>query len=77
MEQLGDVVKRSGSFLEDIRSLEGNILISTHAIAMKGLLEYLTPESNGSYCQSISATARYTAPKTITVFIPSPQRFSE
>lgn len=49
MEQLGDVVKRAGSFLEDIRSLEGNILISTHAIAMKGLLEYLTPESNGSY----------------------------
>ena len=26
-----------------------NILISTHAIAMKGLLEYLTPESEGSY----------------------------
>ena len=29
--------------------MSGNILISTHAIAMKGLLEYLTPDSNGSY----------------------------
>ena len=26
-----------------------NILISTHAIAMKGALEYLTPDSGGSY----------------------------
>ena len=26
-----------------------DILLSTHAIAMKGLLEYLTPESNGAY----------------------------
>jgi broad specificity phosphatase PhoE len=25
------------------------ILISTHAIAMKGILEYLTPESHGAY----------------------------
>lgn len=49
MEQLSSVVRRAGSFLEHIRCLSGNILISTHAIAMKGLLEYLTPESNGSY----------------------------
>ena len=49
MEQLGDVVKRAGAFLEDIRHLEGNILISTHAIAMKGLLEYLTPGAGGAY----------------------------
>ena len=28
---------------------EANILISTHAIAMKGALEYLTPASGGSY----------------------------
>ena len=49
MEQLSSVVRRAGSFLEQIRCLSGNILISTHAIAMKGLLEYLTPESNGSY----------------------------
>ena len=49
MEQLSSVVKRAGSFLEDIRGLSGNILIATHAIAMKGLLEYLTPASQGSY----------------------------
>ena len=49
MEQLSSVVNRAGSFIEDVRNLPGNILISTHAIAMKGILEYCTPESNGSY----------------------------
>ncbi|MBR0440686.1 MAG: histidine phosphatase family protein [Firmicutes bacterium] len=49
MEQLSSVTARAGSFIEDIRGLEGDILVSTHAIAMKGILEYLTPESNGSY----------------------------
>ena len=51
MEKLDNVVKRSGDFLEDIREAakQGNILVSTHAVAMKGLLEYLTPGSNGSY----------------------------
>ena len=49
MEQLPCVVKRVGEFIEDIKDLSGNILISTHAIAMKGALEYLTPESKGSY----------------------------
>lgn len=49
MEQLTSVVARAGEFLEEISELEGNILISTHAIAMKGMLEYLTPESKGSY----------------------------
>lgn len=49
MEQLDSVVSRMGEFLEEIRGLSGNILISTHAIAMKGALEYLTPESKGSY----------------------------
>ena len=49
MEQLTSVIGRAGAFLEDIRQLQGNILISTHAIAMKGLLEYLTPESQGRY----------------------------
>ena len=49
MEPLHSVVARAGSFLEEIRELSGNILISTHAIAMKGLLEYLTPGSEGSY----------------------------
>ena len=49
MEPLSQVVQRTGAFLEDIKELPGNILISTHAIAMKGALEYLTPDSNGSY----------------------------
>ena len=49
MEQLSSVVARAGDFLEALREPEGNLLISTHAIAMKGLLEYLTPGSNGAY----------------------------
>ena len=51
MEPLGSVVERLGAFLETIReeAQEKNVLISTHAIAMKGALEYLTPESRGSY----------------------------
>lgn len=49
MESLAAVVDRVGAFIEDIRRLPGNVLISTHAIAMKGILEYLTPDSNGGY----------------------------
>ena len=49
METLASVVGRVGAFLEDIRGVGGNILISTHAVAMKGILEYLTPGSNGAY----------------------------
>ena len=49
MERLSSVVERAGNFLEEIRNLEGDILISTHAIAMKGILEYLTPGSDGAY----------------------------
>ena len=51
MEQLSSVVARSGEFLEEIReeAMENDVVISTHAIAMKGLLEYLTPESRGGY----------------------------
>lgn len=51
MEQLGSVVSRLGEFLEEIReeAVNKNVLISTHAIAMKGALEYLTPGSNGTY----------------------------
>ena len=51
MEPLDEVVSRVGGFLEDIREEAEacNILISTHAIAMKGALEYLTPDSNGAY----------------------------
>ena len=49
MEQLSEVLKRTGEFLDDIKSISGNILISTHAIAMKGILENLTPDSQGGY----------------------------
>ena len=49
MEPLSAVAERTGAFLEEIRNLSGNILVSTHAIAMKGLLEYLTPDSHGGY----------------------------
>ena len=49
MEPLADVVVRAGAFVESIRSLSGDVLVSTHAIAMKGILEYLTPDSRGSY----------------------------
>lgn len=49
MEQLPAVIARAGEFLETCRDMTGDILISTHAIAMKGALEYLTPESGGSY----------------------------
>ena len=49
MEQLHSVVARAGAFVESLRGLEGNFLVSTHAIAMKGILEYLTPEARGAY----------------------------
>ncbi len=51
MEPLAEVVRRLGEFVEELRPVAEtkNILISTHAIAMKGALEYLTPESKGSY----------------------------
>ena len=49
MESLDSVVTRGGGFIESLKSISGNILVSTHAIAMKGILEYLTPESHGSY----------------------------
>ena len=49
MEPLSSVVARAGAFVEELADLSGNVLVSTHAIAMKGLLEYLTPASRGSY----------------------------
>ena len=58
MEQLPDLVNRLGEFLEELKRelMEDpvyepgeNVLLSTHAIAMKAALEYLTPGSNGAY----------------------------
>ncbi|MBR0373001.1 MAG: histidine phosphatase family protein [Mogibacterium sp.] len=75
MEQLSSVVERSGQFIEEVKVFgrDHNILITTHAIAMKGILEYLTPESRGAYwsthvanCEVYSCeviNGRFTVPK--------------
>ena len=49
MEPLQDITRRTGSFLEEIRTLPGNTLLATHAIAMKGALAYLTPDDPGRW----------------------------
>ena len=62
MENLSDLVARMGKFMDALKSefaaqlkepestdADCTVLISTHAIAMKGILEYLTPESHGAY----------------------------
>ena len=51
VEPLDSVVARMGAFLEEHKTeaAEKTILIATHAVAMKGALEYLTPASRGSY----------------------------
>ncbi len=50
MESLAHVTERMGEFLQDILSdKDENVLIATHAIAMKGALEYLTPDAEGMY----------------------------
>ena len=52
MEPLDEVQARMGDFVDSIKGEgagERNVLISTHAIAMKGALEHLSPDSKGSY----------------------------
>ena len=50
MEQLSSVTARAGKFIEEVaRSSGERVLVSTHAILMKGILEYLTPDSRGGY----------------------------
>ena len=67
MEPLEAVVRRAGAFMEEHCRSEENILISTHAIAMKGALEYLTPDANGAYwSKHIKNCAVYTAEQTKT-----------
>ena len=65
MEPLDEVVKRLGRFLEDIKgeAETSDILVSTHAIAMKGALEYLTPESRGSYWAKYIGNCEYIQPR--------------
>ena len=79
MEPLESVTGRLGDFLEKLRSSspKGNVLITTHAIAMKGALEYLTPESRGEWwsryvgnCDIYSfdiEDGRFTVPVRLTV----------
>ena len=79
MEQLSAVVARTGDFVEEIKELakDKNILISTHAISMKGILEYLTPEKKGCFwsqpianCQVYTTEVRdgaYTAPQAFAI----------
>ena len=62
MEPLDSVVRRGGEFMEARCRTRENVLVSTHAIAMKGILEYLTPASGGSYwSKNIGNCAVYTA----------------
>ena len=49
MERLSSVVERVGEFLEEIKDLPGNSFLFTHGIALKGALEYLTPDSEGRW----------------------------
>ena len=51
MEPLADVTARLGALLEELRAeaSERTILLSTHAIALKGALEYLDPASGGAW----------------------------
>ena len=49
MEPLPHVVARAGDFMETLRGQGGNLLVSTHAVAMKGILEYLTPDARGAW----------------------------
>ncbi len=64
MEQLSSVVARAGEFLVRLKAeaVHRDILLSTHAIAMKGLLEYLTPASNGAYWSTYIIDGTYTVP---------------
>ena len=51
LEPLSEITSRLGTLLEELKPMaqEKNILLSTHAIAMKGALSYLTPPERGSY----------------------------
>ena len=78
MESLDHVTQRLGEFLEEIGK-EGhqNVLISTHAIAMKGALEYLTPASGGSYWSKyIGNCGIYRAEYSGGLFSPPAEIFS-
>ena len=50
MESLEQVKARLRDLLQDLRGIEAeNVLVSTHAIALKGALEVLTPDAGGGW----------------------------
>lgn len=78
MEPLSHVVKRGGQFVQKMEYHMGeNVLIAAHAISMKGILEYLTPTSHGSYWNKFIGNCgvyafewkdgRYTVPEEIKI----------
>ncbi len=76
MESLQAVVARAGDFIESIRERAGekNILLSFHAIIMKGVLEYLTPDSGGSYWYGFLGNCEVYAAETGNGHIDVPAR---
>lgn len=57
MESLAHVTGRMGDFLEDLKETDAeSVLLATHAIALKGALEYLTPESDGQWWSRFIST---------------------
>lgn len=68
MESLDSVTKRLGLFLEEIvtEAENENVLVSTHAIAEKGALEYLSPESGGSYWSKYIGNCTIYAAEVVT-----------
>ena len=52
MEPLSRVIERTGAFLRDLKkelSAEESVLIATHAIALKGVIENLAPRPDGGW----------------------------
>ena len=47
MEQISAVARRAGAFLEDRCKAGGNLLVVTHAIVIKRMLEHMAPEAAG------------------------------
>lgn len=50
MESLRHVTERMQSFLEDLKACDAqNVLVATHAIALKGALEAISPRPDGAW----------------------------
>lgn len=72
MESLGKVTERMRSFLEEIKACDAqNILVATHAIALKGALEALSPSQEGAWWSV------YISPCAVYHTVCSNQNYSE